>query len=78
VLLVQNGYSREMEREADRAAATYLVRAYGSTRPLRDILTRLTAGSGDDDLSGLLSTHPATSERLRELAAFDPPRPARR
>jgi len=67
--LIENGYSREMETEADQVAGRYLVRTYGTTKPLRDILTRLSAEHGD--LPALLSTHPGGRERLRVLMQLE-------
>jgi predicted Zn-dependent protease len=65
-------YSRDFEREADRYAAA-LLRANGEeTRPLADLLARLEAEQGGppggEGLAAYLSSHPATSERIRELS----------
>ncbi|WP_045233348.1 M48 family metallopeptidase [Deinococcus pimensis] len=69
LLLVQNGYSREMERDADRVAAGWLMRHGGSTRPLRDILTRL--DEERPSVPDLLSTHPGLEERLSDLRVLE-------
>lgn len=71
VALVQNGYSRDMEREADEVAAHFLMREYGSTRALRDILQRLDQERGSLDVPDLLSTHPGTPERLANLRRLE-------
>jgi predicted Zn-dependent protease len=64
-------YSRDFEREADRYAAK-LLRANGlDSAPLADLLARLEAEQGGprgrQGLAAYLSSHPATSERIREL-----------
>lgn len=69
--LVQNGYSRGMEREADDVAARYLRRKYGTTAPLRDMLSRLERAHQDVKVPDLLSTHPGVDERLRRLEDAD-------
>ena len=70
-LLLQAGYSREHEREADRYAAD-LLRLNGlSPRLLADMLEKLEAAQGGDGatMSGLgyLSSHPSNRERVRYL-----------
>lgn len=70
--LLEASYSRELEREADMYAVQVL-RANGiPLRHLADILRRLDTESGRSDVSralDYLSSHPATSERLRLLEA---------
>ncbi len=68
-------YSRDFEREADRYAAE-LLRANGlDTTPLADLLARLEAEQGGpqgrEGLAAYLSSHPATSERIRALSRGD-------
>ena len=66
-LLLETGYSRRFELEADALAARYAVAQGWGTEPLARILTRL---SGDADaVPTLLSTHPATRERAEALRA---------
>jgi Zn-dependent protease with chaperone function len=67
--LLQSGYSRQFEREADTFAGQYMLQQGWGTKPLRDILQRLAGGRGDK-LPALLSTHPGTEERLRHLEAM--------
>ena len=64
-VLVQTGYSRDFEREADRYAYEYLEFANIRARRLTDILQRLEAshGGGVEGPLGYLSTHPPFSER---------------
>lgn len=60
-LLLQSGYSRDMEREADAYALAWLRTACIPPARFADILGRL-----DDDPSdtGLLDSHPGTRERI--------------
>ncbi|KQR28007.1 M48 family metallopeptidase [Deinococcus sp. Leaf326] len=79
--LLQNGYSRRAETEADERAGAYLLRAYGTTRPLRDILARLeTEDRAADETSlkaedpapdDLLRTHPDTAQRIKHLREIE-------
>lgn len=69
-VLVNNGYSRDFEHQADRTAGAYLLRHYGTTRPLQDILQRLSQDH-DPSLPDLLSTHPGTPERLQRLREME-------
>lgn len=66
--LIQANYSRELEREAD-AFAVDVLRTNGiSVRHFGDILRRLEQESGStSDALQYLSSHPATSERLKRL-----------
>lgn len=80
-LLVRTGYSRAFEREADAVAGRYLMAAYGTTRPLRDLLRRLEERQKDLPVPSLLSTHPGLTERLAtlerlEAGAVPPKKPA--
>lgn len=79
------GYSREQEREADRLAVRYLVRAGYDPAALARILSALEAwdglraelgGRGGVRMPEFLSTHPRTPERVAtalRLAAAAPP-----
>lgn len=61
-LLLQNGYSRDMEREADAYALAWLNTACIPPRHFADILGRL-----DKDTTGsttLLDSHPGTRQRI--------------
>ena len=68
-------YSRDFEREADAYAARLLVANELGTAPLAELLGRLEASHGgprvQGGLEGYLASHPATSERIRALAALD-------
>lgn len=67
--LIQSGYSRDMEREADDYAAAAL-RAQGrSPALLADMLQRLSesAGRGGKDGGGWLDSHPDSAQRIERL-----------
>jgi Zn-dependent protease with chaperone function len=65
-LLLQSGYSRDMEREADAYALAWLESACIPPARFADILGRL-----DDDASdtGRLDSHPGTRERIEPFRA---------
>ena len=67
-VLVQTGYSRDFEREADRYAYEYLAFANIPARRFTDILKRLEAshGGGVDGPVSYLSTHPPSAERVED------------
>ena len=67
-VLVESGYSRAFEREADEVAGRYLVEKGWGTEPLRAILARLTEGA---DVPSFLSSHPGTAERSAYLEALE-------
>jgi Zn-dependent protease with chaperone function len=71
---VQTGYSRDFKREADEVSGQYMMQVWGSTKPLQDILARLSKGHGDDEnnLTGMLASHPGTKERIRNLKKLEP------
>lgn len=83
--LINAGYSREFENEADDAAVVYLVKAGIQPKIYADTLAKLQAehdkrsGEKTDSRSwspmDLLSTHPVTSERIKRVLA---PHPVRR
>ena len=71
--LLEAGYSRDFEREADVFAARMLADNGISPRCLADILQRLApagkeAGTDGGSRGGYLSTHPATGDRLAEFS----------
>ncbi|MVN86209.1 M48 family metalloprotease [Deinococcus sp. HMF7620] len=73
--ILQSGYSRAAETGADRVAAAYMERAYGTTAPLQAILRRLEEeddqGSEDASLLDVLRSHPVTEERIELLKSLD-------
>ena len=66
-ILVESGYSRQFEREADLVAGMYMVRRGWGTQPLQDILRRLTENQPGFAGPAAMSTHPDTRQRLRYL-----------
>ena len=65
-LLLQTGYSREMEREADAHALAWLRRSCVPPQRFAEILVRLEQGKGNESTaSALFSTHPQMQERIK-------------
>lgn len=80
--LLSSGYSRQAETQADDDAGHWLMTHYGSTKPLQDLLTRLTAehgghqqgsqqGSQHSRVLDLLASHPGEAQRLAHLRAIE-------
>ncbi|SMB92076.1 M48 family metallopeptidase [Deinococcus hopiensis] len=78
--LLQRGYSRDAETQADEVSGRFLMGAYGSTKPLRDILGRLETEDKNADensvkaehrVEDLLQTHPGTLDRIRHLREIE-------
>jgi Zn-dependent protease with chaperone function len=74
--LIQAGYSRDMEREADDFAARMLRRQGLSPALLADMLEKLAAAHdkdahSPDSLPAWLSSHPDTAERIARLRNGD-------
>jgi Zn-dependent protease with chaperone function len=61
-LLLQNGYSRDMEREADAYALAWLDTACIPPRRFADLLGRIDKDASD---THLMSSHPGTRERIQ-------------
>lgn len=78
--LVNTGYSRDAERDADAFALARLEAAGIGARGLADFFARLKEREkdGDGPLARMLSTHPATDERLAHIRSAERPsiRPA--
>ena len=66
--LITNSYTRPLEAQADRHAVTLLQRAGYSKETMLNTLEWLVQRNGSG--GGLLSTHPATSERIQALRAL--------
>ncbi|MGP1581084.1 MAG: M48 family metallopeptidase [Wolinella sp.] len=64
VLILESGYSRDAEREADQYALHSLTRAGITPKRFADILLRLTEESEGKDLA-IFRTHPETKERIK-------------
>lgn len=66
-LLVQTKFSREFESEADDYAIALLARHGIGSDHLGNLLARMEAHAGGDNMPGFLSTHPATDDRVRKF-----------
>ena len=66
-ILVESGYSRRFEKEADLAAGIYLVRKGWGTQPLQDILRRLAESQPQTPALEVMATHPDIRQRIRYL-----------
>jgi predicted Zn-dependent protease len=65
-LLASLSYSREQEREADRSSVALMRRAGRDPLAMGRLFERLRQKLGIEG-GGILSTHPATSERMEQL-----------
>jgi Zn-dependent protease with chaperone function len=70
-ILAQSGYSRKFEKEADEAAALYLIQKGWTTKPYQDILLRLSESRPKFPGPSLLSSHPDIAERLNYLQELE-------
>ncbi|WP_407571069.1 M48 family metallopeptidase [Deinococcus altitudinis] len=73
-LLLNSGYSRQAETQADDDAGRWLMKHYGTTRPLQDILKRLIEQDGPEGKSSvldMLASHPGEGQRLAHLRAIE-------
>ena len=70
-LLIESGYSRRFEKEADRAAGTYLIRMGWGTASLQNILTRIAKTAPTHPAFALFSSHPDLEERIGYLRKMD-------
>jgi Zn-dependent protease with chaperone function len=72
-LLLESGYSRAFEREADLYACRALTRLGVGPEPLARALERLAAEpSGGASLPSWVSSHPDTDERVAAVRACGP------
>lgn len=72
-LLIESGYSREFEREADHEAGLYLISKGLGTKPFRDLLEKLDASHPGSLKLGVFSTHPETVKRIEYLKELEGP-----
>ena len=70
-LLIESGYSRRFEKEADRAAGTYLIRMGWGTVSLQNVLARIGKTAPIHPAFALFSTHPDLEERIGYLKKMD-------
>lgn len=68
-LLVESGYSRTFETEADRYAAEFFLERGWDLKPYETILVRITKKSSI--APDMLSTHPGTLKRVKFLQSLD-------
>ena len=69
-MLIESGYSRDFENEADEGAAHYCVECGWTTSPMRTMLERI-APSGNPKAVNWISSHPDTAERVRRLMTLE-------
>lgn len=70
-LLIENGYSRDFEREADREAGSLLISLGKGTGPFQNVLNKMDAKHPQNLKLGIFSTHPETVKRIEELKKLD-------
>ncbi len=66
-LLTQTGYSRKFEKEADKVAALYLLKKYGTVKPYIYILQKMADEHKAPSMPSVFSTHPNIEERVKFL-----------
>jgi Zn-dependent protease with chaperone function len=66
IALVENGYSREFEQEADDYAVIFCLRSGMGTRPLTALFARLRK-EHPSELPAWFSSHPNLSERIKRI-----------
>ena len=71
LILVQSGYSRGFERDADRGAVLYIVSKGWGISPYKAILERLSKDAKAEGGPSLLSTHPSLAERLAYMQKLE-------
>jgi Zn-dependent protease with chaperone function len=69
-LLLESGYSRAFEIEADRAVGRYFVRKGWPLKPYEDILIRIVKPADSSGYPSFLSTHPDLKKRIERLQQF--------
>ena len=69
-MLIESGYSRDFENEADETAAHYCIECGWTTSPMRTMLERI-APSGEIEAMSWISSHPDTAERVRRLMTLE-------
>jgi Zn-dependent protease with chaperone function len=71
MLLVETGYSRKFEMEADQAVQHYFHRYNQPTTPFQLMLERLSKAHPQPKGMSFISTHPETEERIKYLKQMD-------
>jgi Zn-dependent protease with chaperone function len=70
--LITASYSREAEQNADDFSISVMRKLGRPTRPMGDLIFRITGNQGDKTLS-ILANHPLTEDRLKHLSDEDRP-----
>jgi Zn-dependent protease with chaperone function len=70
--LITASYSREAEQNADDFSISVMRKLGRPTRPMGDLIFRITGNEGDKTLS-ILANHPLTEDRLKHLTDEDRP-----
>jgi Zn-dependent protease with chaperone function len=71
MLLVETGYSRRFELEADQAVQHYFHSHNQPTTPFQLMLERLSKAHPQPKGMSFISTHPETEERIKQLKQMD-------
>jgi hypothetical protein len=71
MLLVETGYAREFEYEADRDAGRYLLASGRDTAPFRRLLQRLGQTHAGAGVPTFIATHPPGADRIKALTALE-------
>ncbi|MDV6374843.1 M48 family metallopeptidase [Deinococcus arenicola] len=79
--LLRGGYSRAAETQADEVSGKYMLKTYGTTKPLQTILARLEKEDSEESgtpsrqsgpsIFDLLRTHPGTPDRIQHLKQME-------
>jgi len=69
--IIESGYSRDFERQADAAAAAYCISRGWTAGPYKDILKRLSEDSGPGGRLSWLSSHPDIDERIHLIEELE-------
>jgi Zn-dependent protease with chaperone function len=70
--LITASYSREAEQNADNFSIDVMHKLGRPTKPMGDLIFRITGNQGDKALS-ILANHPLTEDRLKHLTEEDRP-----
>ena len=70
-LLIESGYSRKFEKEADTEAGLYFIRKGLSTVAYQNILLRITKSADIHEGLSWISTHPEIQERINLLKSLE-------
>ncbi len=69
-LLVESGYSRDFETEADEAVGLYFKSKGWDIKPFEDMLIRITKEKPGMEGGQFISSHPETKKRIQHLRQF--------